>query len=92
MLAMCRAVAGLNVRPELALIDGNATPKGLSCAARTVVDGDAKCLSIAAASIVAKVFRDAYMRKLAERFPVTAGRPTSVTARATIATRWRRLG
>ena len=69
MLAMCRAVAGLNVRPELALIDGNATPKGLSCAARTVVDGDAKCLSIAAASIVAKVFRDAYMRKLAEEFP-----------------------
>ena len=36
---------------------------------RTVVDGDAKCLSIAAASIVAKVFRDAYMRKLAEEFP-----------------------
>ncbi len=69
MLAMCRAVAGLNVRPELALIDGNATPKGLSCAARTVVDGDAKCLSIAAASIVAKVFRDTYMRKLAEQFP-----------------------
>ena len=69
MLAMCRAVAGLNVKPALALIDGNATPKGLGCAARTIVDGDAKCLSIAAASIVAKVFRDAYMRKLAEEFP-----------------------
>ena len=69
MLAMCRAVAGLSVRPELALIDGNATPKELSCSARTIVDGDAKCLSIAAASIVAKVFRDAYMRKLADEFP-----------------------
>ena len=69
MLAMRRAVEGLNVRPALALIDGNATPKGLGCSARTVVDGDAKCLSIAAASIVAKVFRDTYMRKLAEEFP-----------------------
>ena len=69
MLAMRRAVAGLSVRPELALIDGNATPKDLGCLARTVVDGDAKCLSIAAASIIAKVFRDAYMHKLAEEFP-----------------------
>ena len=69
MLAMRRAVAGLSVRPELALIDGNATPKDLGCSARTVVDGDAKCLSIAAASIIAKVFRDTYMRKLAEEFP-----------------------
>jgi ribonuclease HII len=69
MLAMRRAVAGLSVAPELALIDGNATPRELACRARTIVDGDAKCLSIAAASIVAKVFRDAYMRKLSESFP-----------------------
>ena len=69
MLAMRRAVAGLSVLPGLALIDGNATPKELACSARTIVDGDAKCLSIAAASIVAKVKRDAYMRKLAEEFP-----------------------
>ena len=69
MLAMRRAVAGLTVRPQLALIDGNATPKDLSCSARTIVDGDAKCLSIAAASIVAKVFRDAYMHRLADEFP-----------------------
>jgi ribonuclease HII len=69
MLAMRRAVAGLSVLPELALIDGNATPKELACKARTIVDGDAKCLSIAAASIVAKVRRDGYMRKLAEEFP-----------------------
>ena len=69
MLAMRRAVAGLSIAPELALIDGNATPKELACSARTIVDGDAKCLSIAAASIVAKVRRDGYMRKLAEEFP-----------------------
>lgn len=69
MLAMRRAISGLSVKPELALIDGNAKPKDLECPVRTVVDGDAKCLSIAAASIVAKVFRDAYMKKLAEEFP-----------------------
>jgi ribonuclease HII len=69
MLAMRRAVAGLSTVPELALIDGNATPKELACRSRTIVDGDAKCLSIAAASIVAKVFRDAYMRKLSAAFP-----------------------
>lgn len=69
MLAMCRAIAGLGVTPELALIDGNAKPRGVTCNVRTVVDGDAKCLSIAAASIVAKVMRDGYMRRLAEEFP-----------------------
>jgi ribonuclease HII len=69
MLAMRRAVAGLTRAPELALIDGNATPKELACKSRPIVDGDAKCLSIAAASIVAKVFRDAYMRHLSETFP-----------------------
>ena len=69
MLAMRRAIAGLSVMPGLALIDGNAKPKDVTCSIRTVVDGDAKCLSIAAASIVAKVSRDAYMRKLAEEFP-----------------------
>jgi ribonuclease HII len=69
MLAMRRAIDGLKVAPELALIDGNAKPKGVTCMIRTVVDGDAKCLSIAAASIVAKVSRDAYMHRLAEEFP-----------------------
>ena len=66
---MRRAIEGLSVVPGLALIDGNAKPKDVTCSIRTVVDGDAKCLSIAAASIVAKVFRDAYMRKLAEEYP-----------------------
>ena len=69
MLAMRRAISGLSVVPGLALIDGNAKPKDVTCTIRTVVDGDAKCLSIAAASIVAKVKRDAYMRGLAEVFP-----------------------
>lgn len=69
MLAMRRAIMGLGVKPELALIDGNAKPKEITCTVRTVVNGDAKCLSIAAASIVAKVMRDAYMHKLAEAFP-----------------------
>jgi ribonuclease HII len=69
MLAMRRAIAGLSIAPGLALIDGNAKPKDVTCAIRTVVDGDAKCLSIAAASIVAKVSRDAYMHKLAQEYP-----------------------
>ena len=69
MLAMRRAISGLAVAPQLALIDGNAKPKDVTCSIRTVVDGDAKCLSIAAASIVAKVKRDAYMRDLAKTFP-----------------------
>lgn len=69
LLAMRRAIMGLGVKPELALIDGNAKPKEITCTVRTVVNGDAKCLSIAAASIVAKVMRDAYMHKLAEAFP-----------------------
>ena len=69
MLAMRRAISGLAIAPALALIDGNAKPKDVACTIRTVVDGDAKCLSIAAASIVAKVKRDAYMRGLAEAFP-----------------------
>jgi ribonuclease HII len=57
------------VVPELALIDGNDKPKESTCPVRTVVDGDAKCLSIAAASIVCESISDAYMRGLAEEFP-----------------------
>jgi ribonuclease HII len=54
--------------PRLALIDGNKAPR-LPIAARTVVKGDAKCLSIAAASIIAKVTRDRLMVQLASEFP-----------------------
>ncbi len=53
LLAMCRAVARLPAPPDLALVDGN-QPPGLECPVRCVVGGDGLCLSIAAASIVAK--------------------------------------
>jgi ribonuclease HII len=68
MLAMRRAVARLGPPPDLALIDGNYPPR-LGCEVRCVVGGDGLCLSIAAASIVAKVVRDRAMARLAARFP-----------------------
>jgi ribonuclease HII len=68
MLAMRRAVARLEAAPDLALVDGNYPPK-LGCAVRCVIGGDGLCLSIAAASIVAKVVRDRAMARLAVRFP-----------------------
>lgn len=64
-LAMRRALAALNPAAQHALIDGNRLPKGLMIPAQTVVKGDAISLSIAAASILAKVERDAIMRELA---------------------------
>ena len=67
--AMAQAVARLECDPKLVLIDGNKAPQ-LACATRTIVQGDAKCLSIAAASIVAKVARDAMMAELARDYPV----------------------
>jgi ribonuclease HII len=68
MLAMRRAVARLRMAPDLALVDGNYPPT-LGCAVQCVVGGDGLCLSIAAASIVAKVVRDRAMARLAVRFP-----------------------
>ena len=68
-LAMERAVAMLTPEPDFLLIDGNMIPRGLTGRAECVVAGDAKCLSIAAASIVAKVARDAIMVDLAQQFP-----------------------
>ncbi|WP_142848891.1 ribonuclease HII [Telmatospirillum sp. J64-1] len=67
-LAMGRAVEELGTRPDLALVDGNQTPP-LPCPVRCVIGGDAKCLSIAAASIIAKVTRDRIMAQLAGEFP-----------------------
>jgi ribonuclease HII len=67
-LAMRRAVARLPVRPAVALVDGNGAPE-LPCEVRTIVDGDALSLSIAAASIVAKVTRDRLMGLLARHHP-----------------------
>ncbi len=68
MLAMRRALLRLPMCPSLALVDGNRAPS-LPCAVRTVVDGDASSVSIAAASIVAKVIRDRLMARLALRYP-----------------------
>ena len=67
-LAMCRALAGLQ-GADFALIDGNLLPRDLTLPGRAVVGGDALCLSIAAASIVAKVTRDRIMADLARAHP-----------------------
>jgi len=69
MLAMQRAVEGLKARPAFALVDGNRTP-ALSIPSRCVIKGDAHCITIAAASIIAKVTRDRMMAELAERYPM----------------------
>jgi ribonuclease HII len=63
LLVMRRAISALPRRPCVALIDGD-DPPALSCATHTIIGGDARSLSIAAASIVAKVFRDGLMRRL----------------------------
>lgn len=68
MLAMKRAVAGLGVTPDLALIDGNRLPD-LDCKARFIIKGDAVSASISAASVLAKVARDRYMKEVAEKYP-----------------------
>lgn len=75
ILAMQRALSKLIIRPEHILVDGNKwkpyVPEGevLEIPAKTVVKGDATYLSIAAASILAKTYRDEYMTKLAEQYP-----------------------
>ena len=66
--AMCRALAALPCRPDIALVDGNDPPE-LPCDIETVIKGDASIASIAAASIVAKVVRDRLMKRLHGRFP-----------------------
>jgi ribonuclease HII len=66
--AMSEAVVALAVQPRLALVDGNRMPR-LPCEGRTLVKGDARCLSIAAASIVAKVTRDRLMIAQANEWP-----------------------
>ncbi len=68
-LAMGRALAALAVTPAHALVDGSDVPPALACPARAVVKGDATSLSIAAASILAKVSRDRLMRRLCARYP-----------------------
>ncbi len=68
MWAMTEAVSALAIAPRLALIDGNKAP-GLACECRTIVKGDAKCVSIAAASIIAKVTRDRMMIAFDREYP-----------------------
>lgn len=68
MLAMQRAVAALPDAPDHAIVDGNRCP-ALPCRATAVVEGDSRCLSVAAASIVAKVTRDRMMNALAAECP-----------------------
>ena len=67
-LAMNRAIEALGAGIDLALIDGNRS-EGIAYPCRTVIKGDAKCASIAAASVLAKVTRDRYMLALADRYP-----------------------
>lgn len=67
-LAMNRALEGLPRAPQLALVDGNRT-EGIAFPCRAVVGGDGRCADIAAASILAKVTRDRYMREMGEKFP-----------------------
>jgi len=86
-LAMERAVAGLARKPDHVLIDGNMIPRGLDISAQAVIKGDAKSVSISAASIVAKICRDRLMVDLAQQYPgygweKNAGYPTAVHLKA----------
>lgn len=68
-LAMRRALEKLPRRPDIAIIDGNRNPKDFPCPSTTVIKGDAKSYSVAAASIMAKVYRDRFMSSLAQIYP-----------------------
>ncbi len=67
-LAMKRAVEGLNIKPDFAYIDGNQYPK-TGVKEETIVKGDGKCISVAAASIIAKVSRDRFMLEIDRQYP-----------------------
>ena len=69
MLAMTRAVENLSIPADYVIIDGNRIPKSLKTPSQAVVKGDAKSMSIAAASILAKVTRDRLMLELAKDYP-----------------------
>ncbi|HJW81350.1 MAG TPA: ribonuclease HII [Acidiferrobacterales bacterium] len=86
LLAMQRAVQGLGMTPDLVLVDGNRAPR-LACPVRTVVRGDALVKSISAASILAKVARDAILQNLDGEYPgygfaIHKGYPTAAHRRA----------
>ncbi len=69
-IAMNRAIEGLRVKPDFALIDGNRIPKDIKIPCETIVKGDSLSMSIAAASILAKVTRDRLMLELDEKYPL----------------------
>lgn len=69
-LGMHRAIDQLNTIPELLLIDGNRFNPYKNLKHECIIEGDAKFMSIAAASILAKTYRDDYMKKMAEKYPV----------------------
>ncbi len=68
-LAMKRALAGLRIPPDFALIDGNMVPRDLDLPCRSIIKGDSYSVSIAAASITAKICRDCVMMSLAQQHP-----------------------
>ncbi|WP_299027156.1 ribonuclease HII [uncultured Sulfitobacter sp.] len=68
-IAMVRAVEGLKVPPDYCLIDGNMIPRGMTLRAETIIKGDARSVSISAASIMAKICRDYVMLSLAQQHP-----------------------
>ncbi len=68
-LAMNRAIDGLAVKPDFALIDGNRVPKDIKIPCETVVKGDGKSMSVAAASVLAKVTRDRLMLEYDKKYP-----------------------
>lgn len=88
--AMHECVDGLSLRPELLLVDGNRFPAYMGIPHQCIVKGDAKFASIAAASILAKTYRDEYMTRLAAEYPdygwdVNMGYPTPAHKRVTLA-------
>ena len=68
-LAMNRAIEGLTVKPDFALIDGNRIPRGIKIPCETVVKGDSRSMSVAAASVLAKVTRDRLMLEYDKKYP-----------------------
>ena len=68
-LAMNRAIEGLSVKPDFALIDGNRVPRGINIPCETIVKGDSKSMSVAAASVLAKVTRDRLMLEYDKKYP-----------------------
>ena len=68
-LAMNRAIEGLTVKPDFALIDGNRVPRGIKIPCETIVKGDSKSMSVASASVLAKVTRDRLMLEYDKKYP-----------------------